>query len=116
MSTLRELSFNEVELVNGGGNNGQNASDRHYGGNNARTNYGGQGNGYQLNISAGITGANMANDLSSNCGLAMIGGSAGLIGAAVSKSITGAISAVTGIIAGCRPDSSSKSKSDSPFR
>lgn len=85
MSSIRELSFDEIVQVSGGGANGQNASDRSYGGRSASTNYGGQANGFQPNISAGITGANMYNDLSSNCGLALIGGAAGLTGAAASK-------------------------------
>ena len=32
MSNIRELSFNEIAQVSGGGANGQDASDRNYGG------------------------------------------------------------------------------------
>jgi hypothetical protein len=114
MADIRELSFDEIAQVSGGSANGQNASDRNFG-RTASTNYGGQANGYQPNISAGITGANMYNDLTSNCGLALVGGTAGLANAAASRSVTGAVSSIAGIIAGCRPDSSSNSKSGPPF-
>lgn len=107
MSEIRELSFDEIAIVSGGGNAGDH--DDRNSGRAASTNYGGQANGFQPNISAGLTGANLVNDLKSNCGLAMIGGTAGLAAAAAGKSAAGAISALTGIIAGCRNDSASKS-------
>lgn len=111
MSNIRELSFDEIAQVSGGGNAGDHEQRA------GVTNYGGQANGFQPNISAGLTGSNMYNDLTSNCGLAMVGGAAGLAGAAASKSVSGAISAIAGMIAGCRPDpsSSSNSKNAPPF-
>lgn len=42
----------------------------------ASTNYGGQANGFQPNIAAGMAGANLVNDVTSNCGLALLGGTA----------------------------------------
>lgn len=114
MSDIRELSLSEIELVSGGNANGQDAGERsNYG---RSTNYGAQANGFQPNYAAGMAGANMYNDLSSNCGLAMLGGVAGLAGSAASRSVTGAVSSITGIIAGCKSDSKSASKSGAPFR
>jgi hypothetical protein len=112
MSNIRVLSFGEISQVSGGGKESEHDYHRHSG----STNYGGQANGFQPNISAGLTGANMYNDLSSNCGLALVGGSAGLANAAATKSVTGAITSIAGMIAGCRPDSGSKSKNGPPFR
>lgn len=113
MTNIRELNFDEIAQVSGGGNAGDH--DR-ISGRSASTNYGGQANGYQPNIAAGMAGANMYNDLTSNCGLALVGGAAGLTGAAATRSVTGAISSITGMIAGCRPSSNSDSKSGPPFR
>ncbi|WPU22500.1 hypothetical protein RI049_21115 [Cedecea neteri] len=115
MSEIKELNFEEIAMVSGGNANSnyENASSR---GRRGSTNYGGQANGFQPNLAAGAAGANMYNDLTSNCGLVMIGGTASLIGATVSRSPTTAIGAVTSMIAGCRNDSRSSSKSGPPFR
>lgn len=113
MSSIRELSFDEIAQVSGGGNAGDHERNS---GRAASTNYGGQANGFQPNIAAGKAGANLVNDVTSNCGLALLGGTAGLAGAVASRSITGTISSITGMIAGCRPSSDSDSKSGPPFR
>lgn len=113
MAGIRVLSFDEIAQVSGGGNAGDH--EHYHNGRSGSTTYGGQANGFQPNISAGLTGANMYNDLKSNCGLAMIGGTAGLANAAATRSVTGAITSITGMIAGCRADSGSKSKDGPPF-
>lgn len=112
MSGIKELSFDAISMISGGGRNSE-SSDRRDA--NRGTNYGAQANGFQPNISAGLTGANMYNDLNSNCGLAMVGGAAGLASAAATRSLGSAIASVTGMIAGCRNDSQSSSKNGPPF-
>ncbi len=120
MTSIKDLNFDEIALVSGG--NGADSADRDRAlraarnARNASTSYGGQANGFQPNYAAGAAGANMYNDLSSNCGLAIMGGTAGLIGAVASRSITGAVSSITGMIAGCKPDSNAASKNGAPFR
>lgn len=109
---MKELNFNDIKQVSGGGRNGADHEPNWRG---ASTNYGGQANGFQANYAAGAAGANMYHDLSSNCGLAMLGGTAGLVGAGVTRSITGVISSVTGMVAGCRADSQSASRNGPPF-
>lgn len=112
MLSIRELSLDEIAMVSGGNANSNYERGDSRG---SRTNYGAQANGFQPNLAAGVAGANMYNDLTSNCGLAMIGGTAGLAGAVASKSPSGVIGAITGMIAGCRNDSQSSSKSGPPF-
>jgi hypothetical protein len=117
MSNIRELNFDEIALVSGG--NGADSADRDRAlraQRQARTSYGAQANGFQPNYAAGAAGANMYNDLSSNCGLAMVAGTSGLVGAVASRSTTGAISSIAGMIAGCKPDSNAASKNGPPFR
>ncbi|WBM72670.1 hypothetical protein OH773_10710 [Buttiauxella sp. WJP83] len=103
MSSIRELSFDEIALVSGGGANGQDNNERsNYGGNSARTGYGGQANGFQPNYAAGAAGANMYNDITSNCGIGIAGGLMGLGASVASRSIAGAGSAVAGMIGSCK--------------
>ena len=117
MSGIRELSLNERAIVSGGEGHGTEVNrDRQEARSKGSTSYGGQANGFQPNYAAGAAGANMFNDLRSTCGLGMIGGAAGLANAAVTRSITGAITSVTGMIAGCSPDSKAASKNGPPFR
>lgn len=118
MSGIRELSFDEIALVSAGSANGQDAGERsNYGrsDHSPSTNYGGQANGFQPNYAAGAANANMYNDLTSSCGLGLVGGGAGLVGAIATRSITAGISAITGIIAGCKSDSNAASKNGPPF-
>lgn len=114
MPNIRELSFGEIDLVNGGEGHGTEFNRDRQDARNAATNYGGQANGFQPNLAAGAAGANMYNDLSSNCGLGLVGGGAGLVSAVATRSIATGISAITGIIAGCKSDSTSKN--GPPFR
>lgn len=117
MSGIRELSLNEIAIVSGGEGHGTEVNrDRQEARLKGSTSYGGQANGFQPNYAAGAAGANMFNDLSSNCGLGMIGGAAGLAGAAASRSIAGAVSSIAGMVAGCKPDSKAASKNGPPFR
>ncbi|BFT82787.1 hypothetical protein AB5R26_003336 [Enterobacter mori] len=117
MSNIKELSFYEIALVSGGEGHGTEVNrDRREAQLRGGIGYGAQANGFQPNRAAGVAGANMYNDLTSNCGLAMIGGVAGLGGAAATRSITGAISSITGMIAGCKPDSHAAAKNGPPFR
>lgn len=110
MNNIKELSPDEIALVSGG-----NANSNYERGRDASTNYGGQANGFQPNLAAGAAGANMYNDLTSNCGVAMTGGTAGLVGAAASRSPTAANGDITGMRAGCRNDSQVAAKSGPPF-
>ncbi|MCS5452280.1 hypothetical protein ACJVQT_20220 [Enterobacter huaxiensis] len=113
MSNIRELSFDELAQVSGGGNSGDH--DRNFG-RAASTNYGGQANGFQPNYAAiGGTGS---------CGPGTVAGLVGGIAAATVA--TGGLAAgigfvggvATGMIGGqCFPSgsSSSNSKNGPPF-
>jgi hypothetical protein len=75
MHNIKYLTFYEIAIVRGG--NGVDSAERDRALRAARTTYGAQANGFQPNLAAG---------------------------AVATKSITAGISAVTGIIAGCKPD------------
>lgn len=117
MPNIKDLNFDEIALVSGG--NGADSADRDRAlraARQARTSYGAQANGFQPNFAAGAAGANMYNDLTSNCGLGVITGVSGLAAAGASRSIGSAIASVASMIAGCKPDSNAASKNGPPFR
>jgi hypothetical protein len=123
MSSIRELSLSEIELVSGGNANGQSNDERNNFGRSDRVNgnrgisYGAQANGFQANYAAaGGTGS---------CGPGTV---AGLVGGFAAATVaTGGLAAgvgfvgslAAGMIGGqCFPSgsSSSSSKNGPPFR
>lgn len=85
MPMIKKLSFDEVALVNGGGNNGQNASDRNYGG--SKGSASGAGNGGIYNgvdsCGAGIMGGAFVGSLGGPFGMFM-----GSVGGAIAGGCT----------------------------
>lgn len=57
MPMIKKLSFDEITLVNGGGNNGQNASDRNFGCSKSSNSSSNGGSGVGHNIGSAIGGA-----------------------------------------------------------
>ncbi|SUW62580.1 Uncharacterised protein [Buttiauxella agrestis] len=115
MSGIRELSFDEIALVSGGSANGQDAGERsNYGNNNARTSYGGQANGFQPNYAA--SGHGLLDGVSRDCLTSMAIGTANVVAAGASRSITGfgtaAASALNDIGKTCNDNNS---RSGPPF-
>jgi hypothetical protein len=116
MSNIRELNFDEIAIVSGGESMMSAANRGDHIGHQASTNYGGQANGFQSNVSAGLTGANMYNDVTSPCGASIIGGMTSIAGSALSGNAASiglsAIGAATSIASTCNFNSSS----NTPFR
>lgn len=116
MANIRELSLDEIALVSGG-ESMMSAANRGYNiGRKGSTNYGGQANGFQSNISAGLTGANMYNDVLSPCGAAIIGGITSVAGAALTGNAAAIGLAALGSSASIASTCSNNSRSGPPFR
>lgn len=115
MSNVKELTFNEIELISGGGNNGQNASDRSYGYSTSGGVSGGRSNyPYYIGI---VSGPGVAQNISGECATSIALGTFNVVAAGASRSssafASAAASALNDIGKTCN---TSSSRNATPFR